>query len=153
MGGMNTNWLAQLAPPHAPPPPGWWPPAPGWWVLALALLLLFAGLGYWLRHPRNRLRRIALRELKRLETRSVDDAVLASELEHLLRRYAIAAYGRETVAQLSGADWLAFLAAHGGAELAGETGQNLLRAAYGSPTQIDRAGWLRGARNFLGRRK
>ena len=29
------------------PAPSWWPPAPGWWLLALALLVLLAGLALW----------------------------------------------------------------------------------------------------------
>lgn len=150
---MNTDWLAQLAPPHEPTPAGWWPPAPGWWALALLLLLLAGGLVYWLLRPSNRLSRAALHELKQLESHPGDDGQLASELENLLRRYAIAIYGREKVANLSGDAWLAFVAAHGGTELAGEPGQSLLRAAYGSPVQIDRTLWLKGARDFLRRRR
>lgn len=153
MAGMNTDWLAQLAPAHAPAPAGWWPPAPGWWALALLLLLLAGGWAYWFRRPANRLSRAALRELKRMESHSGDDIQLASELEYLLRRYALAAYGRDRAANLSGDAWLAFVAAHGGTELAGEAGQSLLRAAYGSRMQSERARWLKGARNFLRRRR
>ena len=153
MGGMNSGWLTQLAPPHAPPPPGWWPLAPGWWIVAALLLLIAGALIYRLRHPSRRIRRIALGELKLLETRTGDDGGLAKELEHLLRRYALAVYGREAVANLSGDTWLAFIVAKGGKELAGETGRNLLRAAYGGHAQGDRSRWLQGARNFLRRHK
>jgi Domain of unknown function (DUF4381) len=150
MESMNADWLKQLAPAHAPPPPGWWPPAPGWWVLALLFLLLVAVLIYRYRSSPNRLRRTALRELKHLETLASDDMQLASELQNLLRRYAIAAYGREAVADLSGADWLAFVAAHGGADLAGETGLSFLGIVYGDCGQAtDRTRWLKGARGFL----
>ena len=152
MGSMNSHWLTQLAPPHAPPPPGWWPVAPGWWVLALLLLLGTGTLLYWFGHPSRQLSRAALHELKQLEN-SVDDTELAIELESLLRRYALAVYGREAVANLSGDSWLTFVAAKGGAELTGETGRNLLRAAYGGHADIDRARWLKGARNFLRQRK
>lgn len=153
MGGMNSGWLAQLAPPHAPPPPGWWPLAPGWWIVAGLLLVIAGALIYRLRQPSQRLRRIALNELKLLETRVSDDAGLAKELEHLLRRYALAVYGREAVANLSGDTWLAFIVAKGGKEFAGKTGRNLLQAAYGGQAQGDRSRWLQGARNFLRRRK
>jgi cbb3-type cytochrome oxidase subunit 3 len=146
---MNNELLKQLAPPHAPPPPGWWPLAPGWWLLALLLVLIVAGLIYWYLRPSRRLRRIALRELAQLEIHVQDDFQLARELQDLLRRYAIAAYGRATVANLSGDSWLAFLVAHGGKELAGEAGQSLLRAAYGGSMLHERGLWLHGAQNFL----
>ena len=153
MGGLNADWLSQLAPAHAPAPPGWWPPAPGWWGLALLLGLIAAALVYWFRSPSARLRRAALRELKRLEAGPNDDVRLAGKLERLMRRYAIAVHGREVAARLSGAAWLDFVVAHGGKELAGETGHALLRAAYGSPVRGDRARWLKGARGFLKARR
>lgn len=118
-------------------------------MLALICMLLAAGLTYWHQRSSSRLRRSALRELKHLETHTRDDVQLASELQNLLRRYAIAAYGREMTANLSGDDWLAFVVAHGGAELSGETGQNLLRAAYGSHLLTNRTPWLKGAGDFL----
>jgi hypothetical protein len=146
---VNGDWLQQLAPSHAPPPPGWWPPAPGWWVLALVLAGAAALLGYWLNHPLRRMRRAALRQLRQLEHSAGDDAALARGLEHLLRRFAIARFGRAPVARLSGEPWIAFVAAHGGAALAGESGRELLRAAYGGQAAAGRALWLRGARGFL----
>ena len=153
MGGLNADWLSQLAPAHAPAPPGWWPPAPGWWGLALLLGLIAAALIYVYRRRSARLRRAALRELKRLENGPNDDVHLAGELERLMRRYAVAAYGREAAARLSGSAWLAFVVEHGGRDLAGETGEALLRATYGSPVQAERARWLKGARGFLGARR
>ena len=150
---MSSNWLKQLAPAHAPPPPGWWPPAPGWWMLGFICVLIAAGLAYWYWRTPSRLRRAALRELDHMETHARNDIQLAGELQDLLRRYAVAVYGREMVANLSGAGWLAFLASHGGRELTGEAGQSLLRAAYGSRYLYDRTLWLQGARGFLkGRR-
>jgi predicted lysophospholipase L1 biosynthesis ABC-type transport system permease subunit len=153
MGGVNEELLKQLAPAHAPPPPGWWPLAPGWWGLA-ALLIVTALLAFvWLRRPARKLRIAALRELRQLE-RNADDAALARGLEHLLRRYAVARHGREPVARLSGERWIAFVAANGGAALAGEPGRELLRTAYGGSARNDhRAAWLSAGRGFLrGRR-
>lgn len=150
---MNNDWLKQLAPAHAPAAPGIWPLAPGWWIL---LALLFVGLGtliYRARRQATKLSRAALQELKQLETKPINDTQLAIELERLLRRYAIAAYGRETVASLSGAAWLEFVVSHGGTELAGTSGSSLIGAAYGSKVVAERDSWLRGAANFLRRRK
>lgn len=147
---MNADWLTQLAPAHAPPPPGWWPLAPGWWGLALLLLLISAVLSYRWRRPSARLRRTALRELEQLEARAGSDAQLAGELQNLMRRYAVAAYGHAAVAGLSGSEWLAFIEAHGGTLLAGEAGRSLLDIAYGKhELATDRACWLEGVQGFL----
>jgi hypothetical protein len=149
MGGVNEELLKQLAPAHAPPPLGWWPLAPGWWGLLVLLIVVVAALAAWLRWPQRRLRLAALRELKQLE-HNADDAALAHGLQHLLRRYAVARYGHAPVAQLSGESWIAFIAANGGADLAGEPGRALLRAAYGGgTTDQSRAVWLSAGRGFL----
>lgn len=158
MGGMKPDWLAQLAPAHAPPPPGWWPLASGWWGVMILLAIALALFAYWQTHPSVRLRRITLRELEKLETAGGDDMTLAQALEHLLRRYAVARFGRDAVANLSGERWIAFVVAHGGSSLSGPAGINLLLAAYGSKANgvasVHRTLWLSGARSFIkGRRK
>lgn len=100
--------LSQLRDIHLPPPVGWWPPAPGWWALAGLLLAgLIAAAWLWRRHRRNRWRRQALLELRRL--RGSDDAQLLRGLSALLRRVAISRHPRQEVAGLHGEAWLAFL--------------------------------------------
>jgi hypothetical protein len=148
---MKADWLSQLAPDRAPPPVGWWPPAPGWWALALVLVAGLAGWAIWLWRRRRApdWRRAALRELVQLEASAADDATLARGLQHLLRRYAMVRYGRDAVAGLSGDAWVAFIASHGGAELAGDAGRLLLRCAYSGAAAADRARWLGGTRGFL----
>lgn len=149
MGGVKPDWLAQLAPSHAPPPPGWWPLAPGWWVLAALLVLGVLVVWLWQRRPQVRLRRAALRELAHLDKNFAVDADLARELTHLVRRYAVARFGRDAVATLSGRRWIDFVVAHGGTAWGGDVGMGLLRAAYGGPCQPARAHWLAGARAFF----
>ncbi|MFY9328533.1 MAG: DUF4381 domain-containing protein [Georgfuchsia sp.] len=155
---MKPDWLAQLAPAHAPPPPGWWPLAPGWWGVATLLAIALALVVYWQTRPSVRLRRIALRELDELEASSGDDMTFAQSIEHLLRRFAVARFGHDDVANLSGERWIAFVVAHGGNALSGAAGTNLLLAAYGGKandvTTAHRTHWLSGARAFIkGRRK
>lgn len=162
---MNPTLLAQLAPDRAPPPLGWWPLAPGWWGL-VALLLLGLALAVWARKRARqpsikRWQRVALRELAQLQRAShqpgSDDSQLAREVQQLLRRYAIARHGREAVASLSGDAWLAFVVRNGGRDWVGDSGQALLRCAYGGPaatrdgavSSIDRERWLSGARAFI----
>ena len=145
------DWLAQLAPAHMPPPVGWWPLAPGWWGLLLVLVAAMFGTWLWYRRPLRRLCRSGLRELSSLEKTELADDALARALEHLVRRYAVARYGRDAVASLSGSRWLDFAVAHGATQWQGDTGAALLQAAYGggAPEQGNRAGWLAGARAFL----
>jgi hypothetical protein len=141
--------MSQLAPAHAPPPPGWWPPAPGWWLLA-ALLLAGALAAVWRwRDPYRRSRRAALRELRAIRAGESDLVTSARAVESLLRRFAIAVFGNTRVARLSGDAWLAFVAAQGGAALAGEAGQSLLATAFGGSASDHRASWLAGADAFV----
>jgi hypothetical protein len=146
---MNPEWLAQLAPAHAPPPPGAWPLAPGWWGLALIVLALTAGTLWWWREPRRRHSRAALRELRRIRLTESGPEESARAIEHLLRRYAMAVFGRDRVARLTGETWLAFLGAHGGVQLSGEHGRELLSAAFGGRASDRRAEWLAGADGFV----
>lgn len=148
------DWLAQLAPAHAPPPVGWWPLAPGWWVLLALLIAAAVGICMWCRSQPRRLRSSGLRELTKLEATTVGDAALARALENLVRRYAVARYGREAVAGLSGSRWLDFAVARGATQWQGDTGAALLQAAYGgTPQKTERARWVAGARAFLKARK
>ncbi len=92
----------------------WLPLAPGWYALGFSLLLLllwFSGKKYriW---QRNRYRREALYVLSRIEKCLIDPAQFPQflpQLPELVKRTAIAAYGRIQVASLSGNDWLIFL--------------------------------------------
>ncbi len=114
-------------------------------MLLILLFVLIATLIYWRR--KTRLRRIALGELKKLQVS--DDIVFAKELEHLLRRYAMARFGRDAVAILGGERWIAFVVEHGGVAWSGEVGTDFLRAAYGGAATPHRAAWLSGAQAFI----
>jgi Domain of unknown function (DUF4381) len=150
---MNTDWIAGLAPERAPAAPGWWPPAPGWWLLSVILIALAATAVAWWRNPRRRLRRAALRELRQIRAAVADPTRTAQAIQNLLRRYALARFGREGVADLTGARWLGFLAERGAERLSGPAGETLLSAAYGGrPTEgADRDLWLLAAERFVRR--
>jgi len=149
---MSAGWLAQLAPDRAPPAVGWWPPAPGWWlavVLAIALALGCVAALRWWRAPHRRYRRAALAELRRIRASAVVGTPAARAIENLLRRYAIALYGRDRVARLSGTEWLEFARTAGGARLAGAAGRSLLAAAFGERSDADPGPWLTAAVEFI----
>jgi hypothetical protein len=148
---MSSDWLQQLAPGHAPAAPGWWPPAPGWWALAVVCLLAIAALWWWLRHPGRALRRAALRQLQLIKASDADGAAVARATQNLLRRYAVAVFGNERVAGLTGEPWLQFVIAAGGDALAGAPGRSLLAAAFGNHPQDDREHWIAGAECFIRR--
>jgi hypothetical protein len=158
---MSPDWLEQLAPAHAPPAIGWWPLAWGWWLLLALLLVLIAAAWavrwYLKKHPRKTTeQRPSLRQLQQLALSQLDqiaqqddDTELARELTHLLRRYAVSRFGRANVAELSGTAWLDFVILHGGTDLQGDSGRELLRAAYGGQYTAHRAAWLAAARDFV----
>lgn len=94
----------------------WWPPAPGWWIGALLLLLTLIGLflliRHFIRYPPGSWRweaRVALRELWQQRNRQ-SQKESAARLSELLRRIAIARFGREKTASISGSEWLTWLA-------------------------------------------
>jgi hypothetical protein len=91
-----------------------WPPAPGMLMLILLLLVwLAAALLLWRqRRRRNAYRRLALGELEAIAGQLRDPGTRGAALRLLsllLKRVALKAYPRETVAALTGDGWGAFL--------------------------------------------
>jgi len=93
----------------------WWPPASGWWLLsggliliALLLTLLFRHL---IRYPPGSWRREAAAALRELRQRQHEwgPKERASRLSELLRRIAMARFGRARLASLTGEEWLQWL--------------------------------------------
>ena len=111
--------LEKLADIVTPSPVSWMPQTWGWAAVALALLAAaMVVIAHWRkRWVANRYRREALESLMRLENDLGNEAMRPSALlaiPELLKRVALAAWPRETVASLSGASWLTFLRTHGG---------------------------------------
>ena len=148
---MRSNWLSQLAPDHAPAPPNPWPPAPGWWVVAVLTLIAIALLMRWWRDPQRRARRMALQELQHIRSSDGDGAAVARAIQNLLRRYALAVFGRQTIARLTGEAWLQFVAAEGGEALSGHVGRSMLSTAFGNHSTDERDQWAAGAEGFIRR--
>lgn len=148
---MNADWLTQLAPARAPAAPSWWPPAVGWWILTGFILALATASILWWRSSagahRRRVCRAAIAELNRI--RSLAEAERAPEIQRLMRRYAITAYGAAAVANLSGDAWLQFVRAHGGAGFNETSGNRFLGAAFGKAPSSPEIDWSSAAEAFI----
>ena len=106
---------------------------PQTWALRIAIALIAAGalVAVWQlahRFYANRYRREALAELGEMIANGTPDQV---RLSVLVRRTALGAFPRETVAPLTGSAWLAFLdRSYGGREFSEGAGRLLISAPY-----------------------
>jgi hypothetical protein len=97
-----------------PEPVSYTPQTVGWWILFGVVGLLFTWWA-WRRYVtwrRNRYRREALMELAEIEqqlNRKLERISALAALSALVKRTAIHAFGRSSVAELSGKVWLEFL--------------------------------------------
>ncbi len=127
---------------HLPPAVHWWPPAPGWWMLLGLLVMVAAALWIFKRiRRRGRLKRVALSELRRIETRhpaELDGREFAAELSALLRRVSISKADRSQCAGLVGEEWLGFLdKTLGDRRFTQGPGRALIEAPYRPDVEID----------------
>ena len=113
--------------PDAPEAISMWPQTAGWlWVAGCVVIVLAGLIWMWVSRRRaNAYRRAALSAL----VAAGDDPVRIADV---LRRTALAAFPRRTVAQLHGAEWLAFLdrAAHETNFAGSDAGRVLAAAPY-----------------------
>ncbi len=95
-----------------PAPVPWIPQTIGWAVLAawFAAVVVIVGWNRYRRWTGNRYRREALATLRSIELTATDDpAALAGDIAALVKRTALAAFPRSTVASLYGDEWARFL--------------------------------------------
>jgi hypothetical protein len=109
--------------------------APGWYVLgALVMLLLMWAAGWaWRSYERNRYRRQALKKLAESQQHYAAAGMegnMLYETNMLLKRIAMARYGRNETAGLKEKEWIEFLNNSSGDELFDETDNKLLQDLY-----------------------
>lgn len=138
---------------HLPDPVGWWPPAVGWWAALVLALLVLTGLIVGIRRWRQVAPvAAALRELAQLEA---DDIMTAREklqtLSRLMKRVALSLHSRETVAGLTGDQWLRWLDETGGSTCFSQgAGRSLVEAPFRSEANDEEvAGLIRLCRDWL----
>ena len=114
--------LRDIVVPDAVP---WWPLAPGWWVIIVLVLMAVGYLGF--RAVRSFRASAYRREAMGLLELAQSDA----EISGLLKRTAMAAFGRDEVASLSGESWCDWLQDHGGREMSTEERAAVMGGIYG----------------------
>jgi hypothetical protein len=88
------------------------PEGPGWWILLAWLVAVGAAFARYLllRRRANAYRRDAITLLRAIASnKNVSGSKAAEQIAVLVKRTALAAYPRETIASLYGADWAHFL--------------------------------------------
>lgn len=104
---MNQIDLSGLRDIKLPIKPSFWPLAEGWYVI-LALIFVTIILGYLLWYSyRNKPLPYALRELNKIKQENSTQSL--KELSKLLKRVAMAKYGRDPIAPLSEDSWQEFI--------------------------------------------
>lgn len=157
--------LAQLRDVHVSPA-DWWPPAPGWWLLALlfAVLCVYGLLRQQRKHQRFAWVVLAETELAELEAQferaDISAQRTVSQLSVLMRRSAMAAKGRKSVARATDEEWIKLISAVGNGRGFGRSAAELLvQAPYRSTALPDEQvldllkscrEWLQGARMSRG---
>jgi hypothetical protein len=148
---MKPDPLAGLRDIHLPEPVSWWPPALGWWLLLGLVLLVIAGLVWWLWHRKPQQEKTqqyaqsdiieqALSELDALQADAAKGGqTMLSDISALLRRVAIRLHQDDaSIAGLSGDDWLSWLDAQWDKHVFSEgAGRALLDAPYQRHSQVD----------------
>jgi len=99
---------------HLPQSVNWWPPAIGWWLVLVLLILaglaIFKFIRFKQAQQKKRIyRKLALRELQGIRKQYGQDKAsieLLRAISTLLRRIALSYRPRESVASLTGKQWI-----------------------------------------------
>ncbi len=134
---MEIDPLSELRDVIYPVDPGFWPPAIGWWIVLILVILCLIGAVYLFRLVYLRMTESSfVKEVDALVQLQPREAVV--ELSILMRRIAITRFPRNSVAGLSGEDWLQFLDQSGNTnQFTAGPGRALVSAPYSDLTPED----------------
>ena len=136
----QTDPLANLRDIHIPGAIDPWPPAIGWWLIAAAALIaisygIYLVFKWW---KSNQYRREGIRALKYLLENHASEKQYLRDYSDLLKRIALSAYARESVANLTGEAWVSFLdRSTGTQEFSMGEGQILIQGNYELNPSVD----------------
>lgn len=121
--------LSQLEGLIDPAQTSWWPLAPGWWILALLLVVVLIAVTFLLvkKSRQNAYKKEALNHLNNLKSQQQDTI---ANINILLKKTAISAYGRQTVSRLTGEDWVHFLIARNTKDKISESDKDQLKTTF-----------------------
>lgn len=125
----------QLRDIHLPATPEFWPPAPGWWIVAFVVLALLGWISVivWRRIKIQQQRKQIFNLLEQLEQSSSDmhTADFLAQVSRLMKQIALMHFPRQSIASLTGNDWLTFLDESGGnGQFSNGPGQVLSQGPY-----------------------
>ena len=136
----QTDPLANLRDIHIPGAIDPWPPAIGWWLIAAAALIaisygIYLVFKWW---KSNQYRREGIRALKYLLENHASEKQYLRDYSDQLKRIALSAYDRESVANLTGEAWVSFLdRSTGTQEFSMGEGQILIQGNYELNPSVD----------------
>lgn len=130
---MQPDLLKQLKDVHSPAPISWWPLAPGWYIVA-ALVLALCVFIYWLWHKRQRLQQ-QKKHIKQQLQHLLQQHDLAAAMA-LLKQVAMTNTKKQSVTDLQGKAWLAFLQQQNRVQLAPEKVMVYANLAYQAQPKI-----------------
>ena len=148
---MNQQPVLQLHDIHLPEAAGWWPPAIGWWVLAsisLALLIWIAVIIWkWLKFQSWRKKLInefhakvstLTADTDDLDIHETANRAQVIAITEALRQSALTLFPENTVANLTGNDWLDFLEKNSvNTPFKQSPGNLLIKAPYSDSVECD----------------
>ncbi|UJF18585.1 DUF4381 domain-containing protein [Vibrio sp. SS-MA-C1-2] len=106
----------QLADIHLQSAPNWWPLSLLGWLFVLVILLILAGVGWWLYRcsQQTSARKLALKELKKYQPNRADQPGVETRfnlkmVNRVLKQTILSYYPRSQVASLTGDAWFEYL--------------------------------------------
>ena len=131
---MNQIDLSGLKDIRLPIEPSFWPLAKGWYLLFISIVILSILIFIFWKIYQNKPLPYALRELNKIKKENSNQSL--KQLSQLLKRVAMAKFGRDAIAPLHEDEWQEFLLASAPQTLDKEQAEQLAYAIYNPNPKI-----------------